>query len=332
MSQNIDNIKATASQTVDDASNKASEGIQQAHASGLEAKGQVQEQASGILAQASNLAQTTVDYAKGMVGLGKQKVDEGATIAKGHADNTKVTEDKTITDIVNQVKDMGLNTYNQTANTVRENAGDGTYVDQARNLTAAVLGGASSMLHTASAKTSDVASDVKPHEPTLVDKTRDFVAKQLDSAQGFIASGHQQLQQTSDNVASKSSETSDSVQNKASQVSSDTQSSLNSTIDSAKAQGNDLLNQANKSFNENFASTKSTLDSHLTTAKAYGNEAAKFADENTGGGLTNLNESLDDASKKGNQFVDDANNKARDEMEKRNLDDKIDELKGKFEN
>jgi lipopolysaccharide export system protein LptA len=39
-----------------------------------------------------------------MVGLGKQKVDEGATTVKGHADNTKVTEDKTITDLVNQAK------------------------------------------------------------------------------------------------------------------------------------------------------------------------------------------------------------------------------------
>jgi hypothetical protein len=66
MSQNFENIKATASQTIDEASNKASEGLSQAHASGLEAKGQVEEQASGLIAQASTLAQSTVDYAKGM--------------------------------------------------------------------------------------------------------------------------------------------------------------------------------------------------------------------------------------------------------------------------
>jgi hypothetical protein len=65
MSQNFENIKATASQTIDEASNKASEGLSQAHASGLEAKGQVEEQASGLIAQASTLAQSTVDYAKG---------------------------------------------------------------------------------------------------------------------------------------------------------------------------------------------------------------------------------------------------------------------------
>ncbi|KAI5474830.1 hypothetical protein MNV49_002360 [Pseudohyphozyma bogoriensis] len=189
-----------------------------------------------LLNQASTLASHTLDYAKGVAGLGKAKGAESAQDATN-----------------NPQGESGSHTL-------------GDLVNEGRNLAASVLHSAQEVVGTGADKTKEAAGDAQASADSgkpqgYVAQARDLAASALGTVESYVAAGAQKVQDTAattstDDIKAGAASSLDKAGQKAEDVK---QAALNTTTDDIKAATSDLLNKADQAKKDTQAETKAEI-------------------------------------------------------------------------